>query len=101
MMILQKQKWHTLEQDSPRKVEKKGSPNKSKEKQQKKSPPKKKNWYETNNSFNYSKEKSFSPTRFGKSTLNDPQDGGNPGKMIEEQKKKAFLQKKSNMLKNF
>lgn len=61
---MQKKKWTTLEQDSPRKVERKkvAEDNASKDKQDKKSP-KKKNWYDTVNTlYNNKSSMTDSPT---------------------------------------
>lgn len=99
---LEKKKWTTLEQDSPRKIEKKREDNESisKEKGEKKSPPKKKNWYDTVNTLygnnNKSTVRENSPTRKNLTSYRDEENGGqSPGKMIDEQRKKAFMHKKN------
>ena len=100
---LKTNKWTTLEQDSPRKMEKKverKSPEKDKEKE--KISPKKKGWYETMGSNVYPRVPS--PTAVNKrnfsQTMNEDR-GESPGKMLDEQRRKVFYQKKNEMLKNF
>lgn len=89
--LTQKKKWATLEQDSPRKVDRKKAAvdNASKEKQDKKSP-KKKNWYDTANTLynNKSLGQAISPSQKNYQTSYKDEDNmhghsSSPGKMID------------------
>ena len=103
--LSQKSEWTTLEQDSPRKIEKKKVEEKTqqKDKSAEKKSPKKKNWYDTVNTlYNNKSSPDNSPMRKNFSTTYKEEDPNHsPGKMIDEQRKKAFLHRKNEMLKNF
>lgn len=105
---LNKLSWSTIEQDSPRKIERKQSPDDNRsDKSAEKRDKKKKNWYESVGAgLNAVKNSSSSPlTNSSKqkvfSTVYHNEETGSPVKMIDEQRKKAFYQKKAEMLKNF
>jgi hypothetical protein len=93
-----------LEQDSPRKIEKKGNPVPVEGDKHEKSA-KKKGWYETmgNNSAIHrapspiSTKHNLSHAFIEEGIHND----SSPGRMLEEQKKKLFMHKKAEMLRNF
>lgn len=103
---LKSNRWTTLEQDSPRKIERKKENNSDvqEEKNEGKSS-KKKNWYETLGSgmSNKPSNNPSSPGRNFSITYNEEGLNKNesPGKMLDEQRKKVFYQKKAEMLKNF
>ena len=99
----QTQKWTTLEQDSPRKVEKKkqtiedGAPKMEREKSIDKANRSPKKW---DNNLS----RGGNPSSPGKPTLSlnyDDSRGESPGRMLDEQRRKVFYQKKAEMLKNF
>lgn len=95
----QTNKWTTLEHDSPRKVEKKSSPSKKEDKaaEEKK---KKGTWYDTHTLNVGNKSAAGSPGR--NYSINYQEDKTeSPGKMLDEQRKKVFYQKKAEMLSNF
>jgi hypothetical protein len=65
---------------------------------------KKKNWYETHTAALHKQSGSNnSPTKNFSITYNEEggHQGESPGKMLEEQRKKVFYQKKAEMLANF
>jgi hypothetical protein len=106
---MQKLKWTTLEQDSPRKIDRKKLIVESASKEKEKRSPRRKNnnWHENMMSLHSTKSptETHSPgLKFGSSNdknednLNGAHSSGN---MIDEQRKKVFLQKKAEMLKNF
>ncbi len=107
---LSSQKWTTLEHDSPRKLEKK--PNPSVLDSEKEKNEKKKNYYENlsgvhRGSSPLSHHRASSPLSVSKHNFSHSfgeevnKGDSSPGKMLEEQKKKVFMQKKAEMLKNF
>lgn len=73
------------------------------EKEKEKMSPKKKGWYETMGNA----MRAPSPIQTSKRTfsntmiLEDGRGNESPGKMLDEQRKKVFFQKKAEMLKNF
>ena len=103
--------WTTLEHDSPRKLEKKAN-NSVVENDKNDKNEKKKNYYENlsgvhRDSSPLSHHRAASPLsvskhNFSHSFAEEVNKGdSSPGKMLEEQKKKVFMQKKAEMLKNF
>jgi len=98
---LKANKWTTLEQDSPRKIEKKNNnePNVPEERDLERKGSKKKNWYETH-SAGLKKDSPNSPSKNFSITYNEDANNNNnrsesPGKMLDEQRRKVFYQKKA------
>jgi hypothetical protein len=107
--LIQKLRWTTLEQDSPRKIDRKKltAESASKEKERKSPRRKNNNWHESMFTLHSSKSPSESHSpglKFANaSDKNEESMNGahSPGNMIDEQRKKVLLQKKAEMLKNF
>jgi hypothetical protein len=111
--LRQSAKWTTLEQESPRKVEKKhnnnpSQANENKDKSIEKNGSKKKTFFETvtvglnkmQSPTSSAGKNQFTMTAYGvEDTINKCAES--PGKMLDEQRKKVFYQKKAEMLKNF
>lgn len=110
---MQSSKWTTLEQESPRKVEKKQNNQvqaneANKDKSIEKNGSKKKAFFDTvsvglnkmQSPTSSAGKNQFSITAYGvEETINKGAES--PGKMLDEQRKKVFYQKKAEMLKNF
>ena len=97
--MIQTHKWTTLEQDSPRKVEKKSSPT-NKQEEKGAEAKKKKTWYESHTANMGNKSAAGSPGRNYSITYNEDRNES-PGKMLDEQRRKVFQAKKAEMLSNF